>query len=242
MMNPSLVSVGSNERASFLRKTYLLLTTAVGTSALAVLLATMLGSSTPTVIGPSHIAIPPVIAFFVVHPIIGLLLLLGSTFGASMVSRTRGLNVLALYGLAFVVGLVFAPAIFFAQLRASAGGTISSAPVLHAFLLATGAFGSLSGYAIVSGKDFSSLGGMLSMGLFVVIGASLLNLFVGGSVLSLAIASVTVLLFGGYVLYDTSRMLRDGQMNPVEAALSQFLNFLNLFMALLRIFSGGRRD
>ncbi len=57
-----------------------------------------------------------------------------------------------------------------------------------------------------------------------------------------AIASVTVLLFGGYTLYDTSRMLREGEDEPVPVALNQFLNLFNLFLALLRIFSGGRRD
>jgi modulator of FtsH protease len=147
-----------------------------------------------------------------------------------------------LFGLSALVGFVIAPAIYFAQLRASMGATLSSAPVLHAFGLATAGFTGLSAYALTTKRDFSALGGFLGMGLFVVIGASILNLFLGASVLSLAIASVTILLFGGFVLYDTQRMLRDGDLEPVPAALSLYLNFLNLFMALLRILSSGRRD
>jgi modulator of FtsH protease len=114
--------------------------------------------------------------------------------------------------------------------------------VLHAFGLATAGFTGLSAYALTTKRDFSALRGFLGMGLFVVIGASVLNLFLGASVLSLAIASVTILLFGGFVLYDTQRMLREDDLEPVPAALNLYLNFLNLFLALLRILSGGRRD
>jgi modulator of FtsH protease len=81
----------------------------------------------------------------------------------------------------------------------------------------------------------------LVMGLFVVIGASVLNLFIGSSVFGLAIASVCVLLFGAYILYDTSRLLRAGERDAVGAAISLYLDFLNLFLALLRILSA-RRD
>jgi modulator of FtsH protease len=176
------------------------------------------------------------------HPFIGFLLMLGSVMGAGAVSRRPGLNVAALYGVAAIVGLVIAPAIFVAQLKASMGASLSSAPVLHAFGLATAGFTGLSAYALTTKRDFSALRGFLGMGLFVVIGASVLNLFLGASVLSLAIASVTILLFGGFVLYDTQRMLREDDLEPVPAALNLYLNFLNLFLALLRILSGGRRD
>jgi modulator of FtsH protease len=95
---------------------------------------------------------------------------------------------------------------------------------------------------LLSKRDFSFLGGALSMGLWVLIGASLIGLFVGGNAFSLAIASVGVLLFGGFVLYDTSRMLRDpSNRDPVGAAIGLYLNFLNIFIFLLRILSS-RRD
>jgi FtsH-binding integral membrane protein len=95
-------------------------------------------------------------------------------------------------------------------------------------------------FEIISSKNFSYLGGALSMGLFVVIGASLLNLFVGSSVVSLAISSVAVLLFGAFVLYDTSRLLHSDEEDAVGGAIQLYLNFLNIFLALLRILSSRR--
>ena len=226
------------ERAAFLRKVYLLVTGAVAVSAATAAFATL--SGTPLEVGDG-LLVPPLIASELAHPFLGLILLFGGTLGASAVARKPGLNVVALLGLSAVMGLVMAPAIFFAQLSASRGHALTASPVLHSFAIAVTGFVGLSAYAIVSRRDFSMLGGMLSMGLFVVIGASVLNMFFGGAVFGLSIASAVVLLFGGYVLYDTSRMLRSGEDEPVVVALSLYLNFLNLFMALLRIFSGGRR-
>ena len=76
----------------------------------------------------------------------------------------------------------------------------------------------------------------------MVIGASLVNLFVQSSSLDLALSIIVVLLFSGFVLFDTSRILkRAHEMPPTLGALSLYLDFLNLFMALLNIL-GGRRD
>jgi len=228
-------------RASFLRKVYLLMTAATGVAAATAAGATMLGAESGVVLR-GGVVIPPAIAWSVQHPFLMLGLLLGGSFAAGSVMRRPGVNLLALFGLAGLMGFVAAPSIWLAQLRASQGAALTSAPVLHSAALALVGFVGLSAYAIVSRRDFSSMGAFLSMGLFVVLGASVLNMFLGASVLSMAIASVTVLLFGGYTLYDTSRMLREGEDEPVPVALNQFLNLFNLFLALLRIFSGGRRD
>lgn len=220
---------------AFLRKVYLLVTASVGVSAAFAAFALFAGTGAPGV------EVPPLVAWFAAHPIIAILMMFGATFGASAVARKPGLNVLALFLLAGLMGLFIAPAVYVTQLMASQGQTLSPSPVLHAFALAVAAFVGLSGYALVSRRDFSFLHGFVSMGLFVVIGASLLNLFFGGAMLSLGIASAAVLLFGAFILYDTSRMLRSGENEPVPAALGLYLNFLNLFLALLRIF-GSRRD
>ena len=76
----------------------------------------------------------------------------------------------------------------------------------------------------------------------MVIGASLLALLFHSSALSLAVASVSVLVFAGFILYDTSRILRSGGGDAVGAALSLFLSVINLFLALLRILSSQRRN
>ena len=80
------------------------------------------------------------------------------------------------------------------------------------------------------------------MGLWVVIGAMVLGFFFHSAALQLAIASVGVLLFCGYILFDTSRMLRGRRLgsDAVGAALGLFLDVVNLFLFLLRILSSRR--
>jgi modulator of FtsH protease len=154
-----------------------------------------------------------------------------------------GVNVAALFGASFISGIYIAPMLWFVQFMASQGKTLAASPIRDAFLLAVLGFTGLTSYALLSKRDFSFLGGFLSMGLWVLIGASILGMFVGGSAFSLAIASVGVLLFGGYILFDTSRMLRDpSNRDAVGAAIGLYLNFLNLFLFLLRILSSSRRD
>jgi modulator of FtsH protease len=222
-------------RLGFLKKVYGLFTASIVFSAAGALVALNAGrSASPT-------GIPPLVGFFANHWIIALVITLGSVFGASYVRHKPGINVVALFGMATILGIVFAPALFVAQLSAGLGGTLSSSPVRDAFLLAVTGFVGLTGYALVTKKDFSYLGGALTMGLFVLIGASILNLFLGSSVFGLAISSVAVLLFGAYILYDTSQLLRSDEDDAVGGAISLYLNFLNLFLAILRILSS-RRD
>lgn len=240
-MAPSAEASLAASRATFLRRVYLLVTGAVVVAAATAAATTTFGAEQGAVL-QNGVTIPPAIAWSISHPFLTLGLLLGATFGASAVIRRPGLNLIALFGLAALMGFVAGPSIWFAQFKASQGQALTSSPVLHAGVLSVIAFVGLSAYAIVSRRDFSSMGAFLSMGLMVVLGASILNMFLNASAFSMAISSVAILLFGGYVLYDTSRMLREGEDDPVPVALSQFLNILNLFLALLRIFSGNRRD
>lgn len=235
-----LSRASAETRLAFLRKTYGLFFAGVLSAAGGAM--TALYAGTPTVIGKG-LAVPPFVAFVMQHGIISMLLFLGAFFGLSAVRHRPGVNVVALLGATFVSGLFIAPSLFFATLVAKLGGTLSANPVRDAFLLASAGFGGLTLYALTSKKDFSFLGGMLWMGLLVLLGASLIGLFVGSTVFHLAIASVGVLLFGAYVLYDTSRLLHsDEPITPVDAAISLYLDFLNLFLFLLQILSSGRRD
>jgi modulator of FtsH protease len=234
------------EKLVFLRKVYTLFTGSLVTASIGALVALYAGADLSRVtvaIGREQVTIPPLVGFFANHWIIGMMLFLGTFFGASMVREKPGINVAALFGASFISGLYIAPMLWVVQIQASQGMTLSTAPVRDAFLLTVLGFTGLTSYALLSKRDFSFLGGFLSMGLWVLIGASLLSLFVGGPSLSLAIASVGVLLFGGYILFDTSRILRDPtNRDPVGAALSLYLNFLNLFLFLLRILSSSRRS
>jgi modulator of FtsH protease len=190
------------------------------------------------------ITIPPLVAFFAQHWIIGGALFLGSVLGASWGRHRPGINLLALFFMALMSGLISAPAIFIAQLSATNGTALTLNPVRDAFLLAVVAFGGLTTYVFTSKRDFSFLKGFVTVGLFVIIGASLLGLFIHSAAFQLAIASAGVLLFAGVILYATSRILRDPlqRQAPSGAPLRLFLDFLNLFLFLLQIFAGGRRD
>ncbi len=242
----SLASDDVQARLAFLKKVYGLLTLTVLTAMGGAFASLYFGASTSqlavTTSSGAQVVVPPLVAFFGNHWIIGGLLFLGSVFGASFVRHKPGINVVALFGMGFMSGLMAGPAVFVAQLAATNGTALTLNPVRDAFLLAVAGFTGLTLYALVSKRDFSFLGGFLSIGLWVVIGASILGFFVQSSVFGLAIASGGVLLFGGFVLYDTSRLLRspEERMDPVGATISLFLSFLNLFLFLLRIFTGGR--
>lgn len=102
-------------------------------------------------------------------------------------------------------------------------------------------FVALSGYAIISKKDFSFLGGFLFVGLVVAIIAIVANLFFAIPALYLAINAVIVFIFSGFILYDTSRIVKGGETNYVMATVALYLNIYNLFtslLALLNAFGG----
>jgi len=107
----------------------------------------------------------------------------------------------------------------------------------------TGAiFLGLSGYALTTRKDFSFMGGFLFVGLFVVIGAALLNIFLQVPALYLAINAAVILIMSGLILYETSNIIHGGETNYIMATASLFLSILNLFTALLHLLgalSGG---
>ena len=224
----------------YLRQVYGLFTAGILAAIGGGLVALYSGEATLVPAAGGMVAIPPLVAIVVQHYILATLLYLGAFFVASSMRQTRGANVLALFGYTFITGLYIAPSIFFAQMMATHGSTLDTSPVRDAFLLTGAAFTGLTSYVFISRKDFSFLGASLSMGLWVVLGAMLLSFFVQSAAFSLAIASVGVLLFSGYILYDTSRILRGPEEAPVSAALRLFLDVVNLFLFLLRILSSSR--
>lgn len=100
----------------------------------------------------------------------------------------------------------------------------------------TGAiFLALSGYALTTRKDFSFMGGFLMVGLLVVLGSALLNIFLQIPALFLAINAAVVMIMSGLILYQTSAMIHGGEDNYIMATASLFLSILNLFQALLHL-------
>ncbi|MBX9607978.1 MAG: Bax inhibitor-1/YccA family protein [Gammaproteobacteria bacterium] len=93
----------------------------------------------------------------------------------------------------------------------------------------------LSGYALTTRRDFSFMGGFLFVGMLVVLGASLLNIFLQIPAMSLATSAVVVLLMSGFILFDTSRMVHGGVDNYIVATVQLYMNIFNLFVSLLQI-------
>lgn len=170
------------------------------------------------------------------HPLILLVLILGGSFGAQAVSRTEGLNYAALFGFTGMLGWLFTPMLAMYELR-------QPGIVTQAAALTTITFGALTAYVFVSKKDFSFMGGLLFVGLIGLIVGGLANAFLFHSpIASYLMAWFTLLLFSGYVLYDTSNIMRRyDSRGYCSAALSLFLDFFNMFLAILRILSGSRR-
>ena len=114
--------------------------------------------------------------------------------------------------------------------------------ITQAAMLTIGAFGVLTAYAFTSRRDFSAWGSFFMVGLFVLIGTSLLNLFFRNPAMDLWLAGITVLIFSGLLVFDTWRIRNVyGPDDYVAAAVNIYLDLLNLFLALVRIM-GGRRS
>jgi len=100
----------------------------------------------------------------------------------------------------------------------------------------------LSGYALTTKKDFSFMAGFLMVGLFVVIAASIGNIFFQIPALSLAVSAAVVMIMAGMILFQTSSIIRGGETNYIMAAAGLYLSLLNMFQALLHLLGAFSRD
>lgn len=164
-----------------------------------------------------------------VNWIIQLVVLFGTLF-ALQKFRNSALSIPLVFFFTGFLGYTAGPIVNF-YLGMANGGDI----VMTALSMTGITFLGLSAYAISSRKDFSFMGGFLMIGLILVIIASLANIFFAIPALSLAISAVGVLVFSGFILYDTSRMVNGGETNYVMMTVSLYLNIYNLFMMLLHL-------
>lgn len=140
------------------------------------------------------------------------------------------INYVMLFAFTFFGGLVISPTIA-AYVGMGAGNL-----VVNAFILTAIAFGGLSIFAMTTKRDFSVIGKMLFITLLVIIAAALLNyFFMQSSMISLAISVVCVLVFCGFILYDTQNIIKGAYETPIEGAIALYLDALNLFIHLLNI-------
>jgi len=100
----------------------------------------------------------------------------------------------------------------------------------------------LSGYALTSKKDFSFMAGFLMVGLVIAIIAMIGNIFLQMPALSLAISSAVILIMSGFILYDTSAIIRGEQTNYILATVGMYLSIFNIFIHLLNILAALSRN
>jgi len=121
--------------------------------------------------------------------------------------------------------------------------------IARVFFFTAAAFGALSLYGYTTKRDLSAMGAFLVMGLFGIIIASLVNLFIGSTMVQFVVSVLGVLIFAGLTAYDTQRIKEmyyemddDGTMSrkAIMGALSLYLNFINMFTMLLSLF--GNRE
>ena len=124
----------------------------------------------------------------------------------------------------------------------------TAASVLRAFIVASGMFGAMSVYGMVTKRDLTGWGSFFFMGLIGLILCGVVNIFLKSSAMSFVISVVGVLVFTGLTAYDTQKLKSmarasgPGTQNfAITGALSLYLDFLNLFLMLLRLF-GTRRS
>lgn len=165
------------------------------------------------------------------HP--GILLTLGGYFGLLFMTakfRNSSLGIACVFALTGFMGYTLGP-ILNSYLALPNGGQ-----VVMTAMGATGAiFLGLSGYALVSRKDFSFMGGFLMVGILVAFLGGLGAIFFEMPVLSLAVSSMFVLLMGGLILYETSNIIHGGETNYIMATVTLYVSIFNLFTSLLHL-------
>lgn len=120
--------------------------------------------------------------------------------------------------------------------------------IFQAFVVAAGMFGAMSVYGLVTKRDLTGWGSFFFMGLIGLLLVGVVNIFVRSEGLSFVFSIVGVIVFVGLTAYDTQKLKAYAMMGgdkrtnlAVIGALALYLDFVNLFLMLLRLF-GGRRD
>ena len=153
-------------------------------------------------------------------------------FGLMMVKDKTPLNYIVLFAFTFVGGIIMAP-LLSNVLGMSGGGAL----VANAFITTSVIFGSLSIYAMNSKSDFSAWGKPLMIALVIVIVAMLLNAFVfNNPIMHVIMLGAIVMLMSGFILYDTQNIIKGAYSTPIEGAFALYLNFFNMFTAILQMF------
>jgi FtsH-binding integral membrane protein len=216
----TIVRTGA-ERATLVRRTYSL----VFVSVLVTVAGAMFGLSQPDLMNS-----------VARHPFLSIIGVFAPLFFAMRMRNVFPANIGLVLLFTFAEGIFLSPLLY-------VYGQQQPGLITQAATLTIGAFAVLTAYAFISRRDFSAWGSFFMVGLFVVIGGMLLNIFFfHNPAADLALAAITVLVFCGLLVFDTWRIRNQyGPDEYVGAAVQIYLDLLNLFLAILRIL-GGRRN
>ncbi|WP_457746768.1 Bax inhibitor-1/YccA family protein [Sulfurimonas sp.] len=156
---------------------------------------------------------------------------IGLLIALQFVKNKPGINLMVMFGFVFMTGLMLAPLLAY-TLGMSGGGVI----VGNAFAMTSVVFGAMSFFAIRTTKDFTGYGKPLMIALIVIIGFSAINFFLGNPMLQIIIAGAVVILFSILIIYDTQNIMNGAYETPIDGAIALYLDFLNIFTALLQLF------
>ena len=159
---------------------------------------------------------------------------LAAIFGVAMVlgnNPSKGVAQLCLHGFAALMGLSFA--MIFAVF------TIGS--IVSAFMGAAILFGVMSGYGYFTKQSLDSMGKFMIVGLIAICIASIVNIFIGSTVMQMVISALAIIIFLGLTAYDTQKIREELSMETsdsaeVRGALTLYMDFINLFLNLLQLF------
>jgi FtsH-binding integral membrane protein len=164
---------------------------------------------------------------------------LAAIFGVSYVlgnNPTKEVAQLCLHGFAALMGLSFA--MIFA--------VFTMGSIVSAFMGAAILFAVMSGYGYFTKRSLDSMGKFMIVGLIAICIASIVNIFIGSTVMQMVISALAIIIFLGLTAYDTQqiREMVSVDSSPaveVSGALTLYMDFINLFLNLLQLF-GGRKD
>jgi FtsH-binding integral membrane protein len=159
---------------------------------------------------------------------------LAAIFGVAMVlanNPSKGLAQLCLHGFAALMGLSFST-IF---------AVFNMGSIVSAFMGAAILFSVMSAYGYFTKKDLSGLGSLLFVGLIAIIIASIVNIFIGSTVMQMVISALAIIIFLGLTAYDTQKIREEVSVDTSDAveirgALTLYMDFINLFINLLQLF------
>ncbi len=156
---------------------------------------------------------------------------IGLLIGLQFVKNKPGINLLVMFAFVFMTGITLSPLLAY-TLGMNGGGVI----IGNAFAMTSVVFGAMSFYAIKTTRDFTSYGKPLMIAMFVIIGFSIINIFLGNPMFQIIISGAVVVLFSIMVIFDTQNIIRGTYQTPIDGAIALYLDFLNIFTALLQLF------